>query len=430
MTELKLQVMKGPQEDFLNSEAKFPALFSGRGGGKTWVSTVKLFKYVNDHPGADGVFTAPTFPMIDQSLLPTVRRIFGDVEGTYWVWREAKHEIVFPTLNSTVFVRPGEEADRFRGMNIAFGALDEIGVGYQHDSFMVLQPALRQEGFPHQMWVTTTPRYQQPWIKQRWVDHVNPHSRMPLTAEHYPYWHQPTYANWHLPEGQKELLEESYGGTPYAAQELLGEFVAIEGAAFPHFLYETHVREPVETKWTKQVIGIDFGSASPHSMHLLKMDQSRRLWVTKEFYQRNVDEFAWVETVRDWMETDGVKRVVVDPSISEDDLKALRRTYGIHFQRARSKRFDLRVRLWNSRLKVRETAIGQAEPNIYIDPICLNLIEELPNAGFAKPRGQEYNTEGFRPGTQDHAIDDVAYAMMEFDAIGATGRPRATLVMA
>ncbi len=414
-TQARIELMDGPQTDFFESAAKHPALFAGRRSGKTVVGVVKAFNYVFEHPGAHGVITAPDMPQFRRTVWPVIQKFFGSVQGDVWEWYERWQEIKFlrPEMKgSVIYVRPAgsaEDAAGFRGMDVAFFYMDEIAVEHQHESFLLLKPALTQEGYPHQGWVTSTPDWRKPWIRKIWVENVHPQTGEPMRPEEYQIFRAYMENNWHLPGDIMADLQEAYGKTRWAEQELHGEFIIVEGAGFPMFDASIHVREPPHDIVWKEVgaAGLDFGTTSPTSMHEVCLDRSNRAWVTKEFYKRNADEYDWVKAARDW----NLKDIRCDPSISEDTLKKLRNLYGVPLKRARFKEFDPRVQAIRRRLTVRE----DGRPGMYISPSCPNLIGEIQSAAFERPRGQEYETDRWMTGTQDHALDSTAYRLMEID---------------
>lgn len=412
--------MHGAQTDFVLSKSRYPAFVTGRGGGKTIAGVVKAFRYVFEHPGAVGVLTEPTYSKIDEILIPAIRSAYGHLEGKLWELKVGKYEIRFlgEYKDSVIYLRPGEEPEKIPGGNIAFFGLDEVKIGHQHETFMYLAPSLRQPGFPHQGWITTTPDWRRPWIRKRWGEHVNPLDERPLSPTQYKLFQSKTQDNWHNPEGYVEQLLEDYGESRFAEQELGGAFIIVEGAGFPMFKYDVHVREPpLDMEAVRTVAGLDFGITSPTSMHELVLDRSRKVWVTREFYQRDADEYDWVRTALNW----GVKKIPCDPSISEKDLVELRRKHGLPLKRARSKLFDQRVKAISSRLTIRE----DGHPGMYISSSCPNLIQEIQNAAYDKPRGQEYMVDKWMTGVQDHALDDVGYGAMEFDGhIGQVTLPQ------
>jgi hypothetical protein len=211
-----------------------------------------------------------------------------------------------------------------------------------------------------------------------------------------------------------------FAGTRFAAQELEGEFTALEGMAFEEF-GDSHINEmPEGTMITRKVYGLDFGGSSPTSMHELCLDQTGKVWVTREFYQRNADDWDWIRTLGEW---DGYE-VRCDPSRSEKELEHLRKVYqtrGLKRAAPHSKGFDSRITLWRNRLKIRG-----GSPGIFISRNCPNLIRELQNLAYPEPRPGEVVLGRWAKGCSDHAYDSTVYGLSAFDRAGAdyTYRPK------
>ena len=405
--------MPGPQTDFFESRAKHPGFFGGRGAGKTVVNIIKTFAYVYTYPGAIGCYTVPAYHNIDEYIEPVLDEFFGRVRGVVkepqcWELKVGTHKLVFPNLNSTVFLRPGAEPEKVRGMTLAFFAMDEIAQEWQHKTFINLQGCLRQKGYPHQGWVVSTPDRQRAWIKRRWVEKVEPITGQPLPAEDYPLFPARTKDNVYLPAGYLENLIASMGGeqSALARQELFGEFIVVEGAGFSDFGAEHIKSPPLDTVWRRIVVGMDFGATNPTALVEVGLDENNTAWVIREFYKRNCRDDEWVEAVGAW----GAKRVICDPSVSEKQLSTYRQVYGVPMWRARDKRFDTRWQRVSSRLHLQG-----GRPGLFVSPACPNLISELQNLAFAKPRGQDFTTDEWEQGCADHAYDALAYALMEFE---------------
>ena len=410
-----IELMAGGQWEFVNSDAKHDALFSGRAGGKTVANVVKAFKYVNEHPGALGVLTEPTYTKLRDVLLPCIRKFFGEMEGRVWEFRRGDMEIVFPTLGGAkILLRPAAEADKARGLDLAFFGMDEVAEGYQHWSFVVLQGCLRQEGYPHQGWVVSTPEGSRLWLKRRWLDGVNPATGEPLPAGQYKRHEVFTEDNWHNPADYVENLRASLPSERLVAQELYGQFITIQGAGFPQFDDRIHVRAaPMDMKVKKTVIGVDFGGVVPTACEEFSLMHDGRIQGTWEFYERQCSERALVEALG----SRSPRRIVCDPT-GKSLIEMLRR-YGLPAHPARSNDFGLRSRLWNSRL-------GQSDgqPGIYLSPMQPNLISEIGALAYYKGRGgMDVLTDRWEPGCDDHAYDAGAYALVEFDP-AAYGRPK------
>ncbi len=405
--------MKGPQTDFFLSAAKHPALLAGRGSGKTYALVSKGFALAQNNPGIRGCLTQPTFDMIRRNLVPVWEEQFGSIggKGKVWEWRlwqaGAPGEIAFKN-GSLIDLRPADAPEKFRGATYGFFGMDEVAVLNQLHVFLALMPTLRQKGFSHQGFVTSTPSGHQPWIRQIWLEHVNPFTESSLTSANYPIFRAKTKDNWHLPKEELANWMEMFADTRFRAQELEGEFTALEGMAFEEF-GDIHIREmPEDTVIVRKVNGLDFGGSSPTSMHELCLDQSDRVWVTREFYQRNADDYDWIRRCEEW----GSGEIRCDPSRSESELEHLRTMYGVRLKRAapHAKGFEDRVRLWRNRLTIRS-----GFPRIYISRNCPNMISELRNLAYPEPRPGEIDTKHWSKGTSDHAYDSGAYGLSAFD---------------
>ena len=417
------ELMRGAQTDFYLSTARHPALLAGRGAGKTFAFAAKAFQLAVQSPGVRGCLTEPTFDMIRRNLLPAWEKLFGQFGGKrgdweYRLWQQGvPAEIVFPKIDVVIDLRPADSAEKFRGPNYGFWGMDEIAVGEQLSVYLSLTHTLRQEGYPLQGFVTSTPSAQRPWIKKVWEEHVSPFSEQSLTAADYPIFRAKTRDNFHLPPGEYQHWLEIYGGSRLARQELEGEFVSLEGLAFEEF-GERHIKDPPPGhEFVRTLGGLDFGATNPTALYELRLDRSDKLWVTREFYKRNADDYDWLRAAAEW----GLQEIICDPSRSEQELLDLRRRYQVNLKRAQSpaKRFADRVHLMRNRLAIRE----DGNPRMYVSASCPNLIGELRNLAYDQPRVGEFAVDRWAPGVADHGYDAVAYGISVLD-LPALGRPR------
>ena len=382
---------------------------------------VKVVTYMTQNPGAYFIFTIPTAGDIERIIMPKMHEFFGAFYGSLWGWLEKKQEIIFPNHRGPngeggiVFLRTIQEPQFLRGITPAAGAMDEVGTENQEEAFRILQPAvmLGQPGFPHQLWVTTTPNVTWPWVKQRWQEHINPLTGEALPPADYPLFRARTQDNIHLPADQVGALQAEWGNSRWALQELEGQFITVTGAAFDGLSPDVHLRHPpADTEWVRSVVGLDFGERRPTALIEWRMDRSRRLWAVNEFYKRDASDYDWLR----WCADNEVKKVICDPTGSDRDLAHWRKVYGINIERATpsAKTFRGRWALWQDRLRVREDGL----PGLYISPSCYNLWDELMNL-----RHKDDDRQGWIPGTADHAYDAGAYGMSWFEK--TVGRPTA-----
>jgi len=409
-----LGLMKGAQNDFCVSSAFSPALIAGRGYGKTIGLAVKAYTYAQDNPNGRGVITQPSFDMIRRNFLPVWDKFFGPLPGTQvnWSYRLVQQGVPSEIAFSNGFVydlRPAtnEMAERFRGATYCIVLMDELRNEDQLACYLALMGAVRMPGYPLQFCVTTTPEARKPWIRKIWTEHVDPISGEPLPPEDYPKFKARLEDNYEISEAQKKRIRAMYGGhSRYARQELDAEDVALEGIAFEEF-GAFHNRRPEETVFKRTLYGIDFGATSPTAMYEGKLDLSDRLWITREFYKRNADDYDWIQELAEW----GQGPIFCDPSRSEHEMAELRKRYGVNLKRATVKRFDDRVRLWRNRLALRD-----GTPRLYIDfGACPNLVSEINNLAFAQARVGEFAVDRWEPGLSDHGFDGVSYLLSALD---------------
>lgn len=405
--------MPGPQSQFVMSEARYPAMFSGRAGGKTVASIIKAFKLCIDYPGIAGCLTEPTIKMVKRTLIPAMRRVWGPLEGriadgALWEWRKADMEIGFSN-GSVIYLGYADDPESVRGLDISFFGMDEARVGSQYETFLNLVPATRQPGYPHQGWVTTTPAGRNHWLYWYWVQGQLP-SGEPVDMTEHVMIEAHTEDNTHLTPEDLRSWQNTFGPTKFAEQELFGKFVVFEGQAFPEF-GDAHVRTlPSNVKVRRRVLGFDWGDYSPTAVVELQQDEANNIWVTDLFYKRRCGMDELVEAISE-MNAAGNVPMFCDPN-TKDEIDFLRKA-GIPARKAKSNSFQMRYQLVQRRI---------ADRTLYVDPSCVDLITELQGLEFAESRQGEYG-RNWKGGCPDHAYDALAYALMHIDE-GARGRPQ------
>ena len=110
---LPVATMPGPQADFVASRAAHPAFLGGRGSAKTVAGLLKMWTYVNQHPGANGAISFPVYDNIETIFLPEMRKFFGDVEGSEWIYKDKKRQLVFPQRRRRTFASPAGRSSRY-----------------------------------------------------------------------------------------------------------------------------------------------------------------------------------------------------------------------------------------------------------------------------------------------------------------------------
>ncbi|KPJ49569.1 MAG: hypothetical protein AMJ38_03130 [Dehalococcoidia bacterium DG_22] len=308
----RIELMPGGQSEFFKDDARYTGLFGGVGGSKTFSGLHKAFLFADEYPGARILCTEPRFRLVKQILIPTIRQEFGSVEGSAWTLNKQDFEITFYNgsviiLSSALLMAP----QMLSGLFLAAFWMDEVAVGDQEPTFKILQARLRQPGnFPYQGWVTGTPKGMN-WVYHTWG---------PNHKKAYSPHHVRTQDNPHLPHGYYEDLLESYGDTPFARQELFGEFVAYQGLIYVMFSTARHVCEPpARGEFERVVAGVDFsGGVSPSVIEVFGRLPSRRCCGIDEFYRRACPIDALVEAAGKLQAEHGISTFYCDPSGKEE----------------------------------------------------------------------------------------------------------------
>ena len=137
-----------PQAEFVyNQKARNAGYFGGIGIGKTTALVVDFFEYAVRCGESRQVLTEPTYPMVKDIMIPTIRDHFGHLKDSLFELSERAppHDIRFIN-GSIIMLRSTELGERLLGTNLARAGMDELTLGDQEESFNYLQGRLRQSG--------------------------------------------------------------------------------------------------------------------------------------------------------------------------------------------------------------------------------------------------------------------------------------------
>lgn len=228
---------KGAQKDFCaDTRTRHTAFVGGLGSGKTWSGATKTILYALGNPGALGLVCAPTYRQMRDSTLREFFKICPPdlIEN----WNKSEYELKLKNGTEILF-RSLENYDAVRGVEAAFIWIDEANL-VSYKAWRVVIGRLRQPGFPHRTWLTTTPRGRTDnWLYEEYVEKPQKDDR---AAKQRRTFHARTRDNiQNVGEEYILDLEATYTGE-FAKQELEGEFVdIIEGQVYPQFSREHHV---------------------------------------------------------------------------------------------------------------------------------------------------------------------------------------------
>jgi hypothetical protein len=211
------------------------------------------------------------------------------------------------------------------------------------------------------------------------------------------------FENWHLPPEYMALLS-TYTGV-MRDRYVLGKWVQAEGAVYPSWRRDKHVRERVGP-FSRYLIFIDDGYSVPCALLFVGVDTLGRAHVMRSAIRSGMLISEKLNVVKRWQdqalrETNGVgiEAVIVDPS--ESQIKAEIREMG------------LRVLDGDNRIKTGISVVASAmeniidgEPGLTVDPSCETLIAQTESYTWDSKIAD-------RPlKVNDHGPDALRYGMM------------------
>jgi len=383
------------QRAFVISDDRYPSAIGGIGSAKTTSGLFKALLYHDKHPLADGIITAPTYPMLWSATMPVISRWCGNTGLIRQIVRGSDNARIEWASGSVAYLRTTTSPENLRGPEVAWVWMDEQPMSPE-EAFVILQGRIRQQGYPHQLWGTGSPRGYN-WIWRNLV-------QRPIAGARK--FQMRTVDNCFNDPDYYADLQRQYQGQ-WARQELEGEFVAFEGLVYATFSEATHVRTPPALSEFVQVWGgLDFGISSPTVILILGVDRAGRYWLIREYYKRRAEMAEVLQTATEWQQECHVTRFWADPA--GDQEIAFLRAGGLRVDPAPIKDIDLGIRLVQNRL----ATVGGL-PGFMISPECPWTKTEFMGYSFRSSINAQSLEEKFADkiatGQADHAMDTIRY---------------------
>lgn len=202
----------------------FSAYIGGFGSGKT--HTLNLQVLVEAQQPSFGLVGAKTYRMLSD----TTQRKFFELCPPQWITSFMKSENKVKLVNgSEILFRALDEPQKLTNLEVDWFGLDEVGE-VKLDTFRMLQGRLRKLGGSHHGFCVGNPAGPTHWTYEYFV----------IKAQTYPDTYHlvqaTSYENTFLAKSYTEEMEKSFGKDSfYYKRFVLGQFVAFEGAYWPHF---------------------------------------------------------------------------------------------------------------------------------------------------------------------------------------------------
>ncbi len=393
------------QLEWHKSTAPVTFLVGGVGSGKTLALCHEALKMARINAGLPGLVSAPTYMMLRDIDIET---FFGKVCPREKVdFNKQEYKATFPN-GSSIFFRSLDNPDRIRGLEVAWGLIDEAC----HCTLYGFDVLLGRVRHP-QAKLLQTKCIGNPagfnWVHERCIEHPRPGYKLLRTT---------TFDNPHLSRQYIETLQGSYS-EKFADQELRGEFISLEGLVYP-FSRQLHVisnlREKVEASAPDALLygGLDFGWTDPTALLDFRVNEFAaregkrkvEVYLVDEFYETGCSADKLAARIKskpyEWIAHDPAGKQARQEAEGKSMIKLLR-TRQVNNLRTRHYPLLGGIRLVSSYF---QNDLG--EVRFYIDARCVNTIRELSSYSWKVTPEGKANKEAPQE-HDDHACDAIRY---------------------
>lgn len=400
------------QIKFQQNAAKYRAMVSGMGAGKTKMGVREVMKWSQLYPGSFGVIGRLT----SKSLKNTTQKRFFEICPSSLIakWRETDGHLwlytPIPGVYSEILFMHLDEPGPLGSLDISYFWIDEAhepeGTEVPEEVFRMLQGRVDRHAIgPHRGIVTTNPGGRD-WV---WSWFFDDDRDVEKQAD---FWGivAKTRDNPFLPADYESRLRRNNANNPaWVARFLDGSFDAFEGQMYPEYDSNVHEYDPLtvtpSTHWRADA-GFDFGISAPTAVLLARIDPDGGLWIYDEYHKPESD----IRNVALWMKTRGHRVAYADPAVQHRvDLKnspqSMYAEEGITLILANNDQVS-RALLMHTLLHRSLLHINKRN--------CPNLIGQIKQA----QKDENSAVEKRASGKPDHALDALEYLAMEVYAGG------------
>ena len=193
-----------PQEDFVFSEARHPAMVAGYGAGKSQAGVIRILMQAFKYPGLDFAFVEPTFDLVRLIAWPRFENILTSWDVGYTL--NKSESLLYMNNGSKVIFRSADNPSRMVGFEVADGLIDEADVLAEKDADDVWVKMIgrarqpKPDGAHNTVGAVSTPEGFK-FMYKKWEKERRPG---------YELIRAPTYSNPYLPDGYLDSLRATY----------------------------------------------------------------------------------------------------------------------------------------------------------------------------------------------------------------------------
>ena len=356
------------QDDFIFSESKFPALISGYGAGKTTSLCIKAVRECGLNAGYTGLLLSPTYPMVRDTLQPTLEEVLKNVKFNYQYFAsEYRYRVYWDNGHSDIILRSAENWRRLAGLNLAWAGVDESALLKDDKCWKMVLSRLR-EGNTLRAFTCSTPEGFN-YVYEYWAE--NPKTGYELIQAN-------TEDNSFLPSDYIDTLKENYDERLIKAY-MHGQFVNLQyGQTYYNFNREKVCKTNQYDQSKPIRIALDFNVDPLCAVLWQDSNATPRV--------RVFDEIKIRHGGGEELMTERMARTIKSkyPNTKEyycypDPSGASRKTSAMHTDHdiLRAEGFKLMVKRQAPRVTDRVNAVNKIFEDCIIEPSCRGLIRDL-----------------------------------------------------
>ena len=350
------------------SDDKYPFLLGGYGSGKTYGFCMFALNQCAKNAGKTILLAEPTYPMIRDVLQPTFETVLRQAGFDYeYTATSTKYRVYWKNGWCDVIMRSAENFQRWAGLNLAAGGIDEADQLRDDRAWKMLLSRLR-DGNTLTAFGSGTPEGFK-FVYKYWGDNPN---------KGYKLIRGKTEDNTMLPEEFIDSLKDNYDETLLRAY-LNGEFVNLQqGATYYNFDRSVNVKENTYNHALPVRCAIDF-NVSPMACSLFHITKNKqpefRVFDEIELHHGGGQEILTERMVQEIKGKYPSQKYIAYP-----DPANQRHTSALHTDHdiLRQGGFEVRVKPKAPRVVDSVNAVNKlCEKNLIIDPSCKGLITDL-----------------------------------------------------
>ena len=242
-----------PQDQFIFSEAQYPAIVAGFGAGKTEALIVRSLLGKLAYPNNDRAFYEPTYDLIRMIAWPRFEEMLSGLGVPYRLTKHP-HNVLDIEGHGRIIFRSMDTPQRIIGFEVGDSDVDELDTLKRDDAAEVWRRILSRnrqkklDGSKNTVGVATTPEGFR-FVYETWEEQRPPG---------YEIIRAPSYSNPHLPEGYIDSLRDIYPSNLLDAY-IEGLFVNLTSGTV-YIQYDRHKCNTHETEQPGEplFVGMDF----------------------------------------------------------------------------------------------------------------------------------------------------------------------------